>query len=158
MGCQQTGHLEASTHKGLTTFIFNRCVIVYLLYIDIQEKIRTGLPYKRSDTTQKMGFIEVVFTVILVIALCYLFSIIFGFFLQACPCHYISRVLPSEKTDKDKAATFFSKKECGICLDTFENNHIACKNCGNKFHKTCMNNWVERHNTCPNCRAQWIVF
>ncbi len=43
--------------------------------------------------------------------------------------------------------------ECVICLDDidiFEN--IKNLNCNHKFHKECIDLWLQEKNTCPLCR------
>lgn len=49
-------------------------------------------------------------------------------------------------------------KECSICLETVDSiETLAVTNCINGahvFHKECINNWLIRSSTCPNCRAQ----
>jgi hypothetical protein len=49
--------------------------------------------------------------------------------------------------------------ECVICheeLDAFKQTVTYCKACGNNLHQDCMKQWVEKNNTCPTCRGNWV--
>lgn len=47
--------------------------------------------------------------------------------------------------------------ECSICLEDNNNSSIVLE-CGHKFHKKCINNWIKecrhsgRHSSCPLCK------
>ena len=45
---------------------------------------------------------------------------------------------------------------CAICLETYEierdENNVCKINCNHNFHNSCINTWLNRHNTCPMCR------
>lgn len=52
-------------------------------------------------------------------------------------------------------STQFIGKECYICYDPFEENHIVYKvPCRGKhiFHKDCIDRWVQVNSSCPYCR------
>jgi hypothetical protein len=45
-----------------------------------------------------------------------------------------------------------NENECPICLDNlniYEHKILPCKH---KFHKLCVNTWLQRNNICPLCR------
>lgn len=48
-------------------------------------------------------------------------------------------------------------KECSICLEQVDSiETMAATNCSSGthvFHKNCINNWLLRSNSCPNCRS-----
>ena len=48
-------------------------------------------------------------------------------------------------------------KECSICLNTKEDDHIyvICK-CDHIFHKECIDKWIVKERSCPNCRITLI--
>ncbi|GBG29985.1 E3 ubiquitin-protein ligase Zswim2 [Hondaea fermentalgiana] len=51
---------------------------------------------------------------------------------------------------------------CSICFDELNAAKPSlltwCKpQCGTNFHKACVDRWVAKRNTCPNCRAQWVA-
>ena len=46
--------------------------------------------------------------------------------------------------------------ECNICLDSIEKNLKKLK-CGHCFHKSCINQWLEKKNDCPYCRKRVLV-
>ena len=46
--------------------------------------------------------------------------------------------------------------DCSICLaelDWMYENIDEIRPCGHAFHRDCLNEWMERDNTCPNCRG-----
>ena len=42
---------------------------------------------------------------------------------------------------------------CSICLENINNNSQGLTCCNHTFHKDCITPWINRHHTCPNCRA-----
>lgn len=44
---------------------------------------------------------------------------------------------------------------CSICLELFKiTNELVCANhCNHIFHKTCLDEWLQQNETCPNCRT-----
>jgi hypothetical protein len=59
-----------------------------------------------------------------------------------------------------KSILIFNKKnygeECPICLEIFgelDDDSLLCTlKCGHSYHKKCLNDWLFKDNTCPNCR------
>lgn len=45
------------------------------------------------------------------------------------------------------------KGECSICLECIDDEKTKTT-CGHYFHKSCLNTWLQKHNTCPVCRTQ----
>lgn len=45
-------------------------------------------------------------------------------------------------------------EECSICLES-EGTLVPSK-CGHKFHTECLVKWLEKKNTCPNCRINLV--
>ena len=44
---------------------------------------------------------------------------------------------------------------CSICLsDIFENKIILI--CDHEFHFNCLNEWINRNNSCPLCRKTTV--
>lgn len=47
-------------------------------------------------------------------------------------------------------------EECPICLEIFgelDDDSLFCTlRCGHSYHKKCLNDWLFKDNTCPNCR------
>ena len=43
---------------------------------------------------------------------------------------------------------------CPICLT--EMNESVILDCGHRFHEPCLNQWLERADTCPYCRARIV--
>ena len=64
-----------------------------------------------------------------------------------------------------KALTIKSKRtsdkptDCTICLNpmvdtrTNEDTFVALE-CGHKYHRECIEGWLDEHNTCPLCRVR----
>ncbi|KAJ3091586.1 hypothetical protein HK102_014187 [Quaeritorhiza haematococci] len=45
---------------------------------------------------------------------------------------------------------------CSICVETFRQDGVAKElPCNHKFHAGCILPWLELHNTCPICRAEF---
>lgn len=46
-----------------------------------------------------------------------------------------------------------SCQECSICLSQFEENDLVRKlTCQHHFHGSCIDRWLENHQTCPLCK------
>ena len=78
-------------------------------------------------------------------------------------------ILNNKKEIKIKKKKKLNK--CSICWDTIyildkwtrlsmglsvvsKNNNIRTLICNHKFHNTCINKWLDSHNTCPLCRRE----
>jgi hypothetical protein len=60
--------------------------------------------------------------------------------------------LPKRKVNKDMLGTD-GKAECAICKDGVElDTEVTMLPCEHWFHFDCIEAWLSRHNTCPNCR------
>jgi hypothetical protein len=46
---------------------------------------------------------------------------------------------------------------CSICLETIENNYNILYKCFHKFHKECIDRWLNKNKTCPYCREEDII-
>jgi hypothetical protein len=61
-----------------------------------------------------------------------------------------------------KSILNFNKKtygeECPICLEIFgelDDDTLLCSlKCDHSYHKKCVNDWLSKDNSCPNCRIQ----
>lgn len=49
-----------------------------------------------------------------------------------------------------------SEHDCVICLCKFKagDESMRIPTCGHSFCATCIERWLQRHNSCPTCRAQ----
>lgn len=49
---------------------------------------------------------------------------------------------------------------CLICLEPLDcvcrNPAQTLSNCGHRFHKACLQKWLEANSTCPHCRASCL--
>lgn len=60
--------------------------------------------------------------------------------------------LPKKKINKQMLGSD-GKAECAICKDTAElGTEVTTLPCEHWFHFDCIEAWLSRHNTCPNCR------
>ena len=65
----------------------------------------------------------------------------------SCLSHLIKTSVVSEDIDN----------QCAICFDDLgTENLVKCSQmCQKKYHKICIEKWLERSKTCPMCRANW---
>lgn len=47
--------------------------------------------------------------------------------------------------------------QCSVCLDDIVDNKVRLNNCLHVFHKPCIDSWLIRQRTCPNCRTSTII-
>ena len=43
---------------------------------------------------------------------------------------------------------------CSICLNPMTKDDKKLPDCPHRFHEDCIKNWIEKNNTCPNCRTK----
>ena len=43
-------------------------------------------------------------------------------------------------------------EECSICLEELDSMPLRILQCGHKFHRECVDIWLNRYYTCPYCR------
>lgn len=47
--------------------------------------------------------------------------------------------------------------QCSICLASVQLHEVLrLLTCGHYFHKLCIDQWLEKHNNCPQCRREEI--
>ena len=48
---------------------------------------------------------------------------------------------------------------CAICFDDLGCDGLTecLSKCHKKFHKLCIDKWLEKGNTCPMCRSDWLI-
>jgi hypothetical protein len=64
--------------------------------------------------------------------------------------------------NRNKSILDFDKKtygeECPICLEIFgelDDDSLLCTlKCGHSYHKICVNDWLRKDGSCPNCRIE----
>lgn len=60
--------------------------------------------------------------------------------------------LPKKKVDQEMMGTD-EKMECSICMESVElETEVTVLPCTHWFHATCIELWLNQHNTCPHCR------
>jgi len=62
---------------------------------------------------------------------------------------------------RELEVVFFNPKEhtettdCPVCQEDFnKDEQLNRLECNHLFHKQCLKEWLERHNTCPMCRHE----
>lgn len=45
---------------------------------------------------------------------------------------------------------------CSICLEKLKNDKCVILSCEHIYHKTCIQKWLKKNNSCPNCRINII--
>jgi len=46
-----------------------------------------------------------------------------------------------------------SQNECPICLEEFKSDDVVYKlECNHNYHKSCLDTWFVRKNSCPMCK------
>jgi len=72
----------------------------------------------------------------------------------------VTGLLSSEEIEKyfpkinfETLQNTFHQNTCSICLEEFE-NETECRQllCGHIYNDTCAQNWLSKHNNCPDCR------
>jgi len=49
--------------------------------------------------------------------------------------------------------TAFPKSTCSVCLDEFQSNTLCHQlYCEHIFHEVCIQMWLAKHDSCPECR------
>jgi len=77
----------------------------------------------------------------------------------------VERGLEKEALDDLPVVTFDSEafknvdaesKKCPICFDEYEDGHeVRYLWCLHRFHKTCVDQWLGNHSTCPICKKDY---
>ena len=50
------------------------------------------------------------------------------------------------------------KSSCPVCLDDYTvGEYKRCLSCSHSYHKKCIDKWIKKCNTCPECRKECIV-
>jgi hypothetical protein len=47
-----------------------------------------------------------------------------------------------------------SEEECSICFIPLYDHKTITMECGHKYHKKCIINWLKTKNVCPLCNEQ----
>ena len=45
-------------------------------------------------------------------------------------------------------------EDCSICLESFKNKELYSSTCKHTFHKSCIDKWLDKDNSCPLCRTK----
>ena len=68
----------------------------------------------------------------------------------------IQQTSETAKGDDTSSATFFDNRSdimtCVICLDDFYGDEQEALRCGHHFHTKCIQRWLSRNPSCPQCR------
>ncbi|KAI0208487.1 hypothetical protein LSAT2_006833 [Lamellibrachia satsuma] len=60
----------------------------------------------------------------------------------------------SDTSSPSSVGCIYEEEEdpCIICHDELETGPVFKLGCSHRFHKKCIDQWLQRHNTCPTCR------
>ncbi|KAF8089122.1 hypothetical protein N665_0517s0009 [Sinapis alba] len=63
-------------------------------------------------------------------------------------------VLMFKDIEQEEEEGASSKLFCSICLEEYEDDHeiLRLNKCRHVFHRFCIDSWLARHRSCPNCR------
>ena len=61
------------------------------------------------------------------------------------------KMTPKLLKDKNLA-----EDNCSVCLDSFQSDQIVrtLQTCSHTFHKSCIDLWLVKSNSCPNCKRE----
>ena len=45
------------------------------------------------------------------------------------------------------------EEQCSVCMRPFNNTSVRLLTCEHVFHTECIDEWIQRSETCPLCRA-----
>ncbi|XP_037038713.1 RING-H2 finger protein ATL52-like [Bradysia coprophila] len=66
-----------------------------------------------------------------------------------------ARISQIEQITKAKVSDNDTHSSCSICISDFMKNEIILiLPCVHKFHRTCIQTWLSKNNTCPSCRER----
>jgi hypothetical protein len=54
-------------------------------------------------------------------------------------------------TQFPRVQSFENATDCSICLDPMVPDQKTKLSCKHVYHKLCISDWLETHNTCPTC-------
>ena len=98
--------------------------------------------------------IQIMMTIILFLSFCSSFIHIFNSCIRNVRHKYNMFKLPVYKIVSDDNLLL---DECSICLEKYKlNDKIIHLNCRHPFHKKCIYIWLNKNNTCPQCRENII--
>jgi len=60
-----------------------------------------------------------------------------------------------QRVQKEMEKDEFDQSMCPICLENFSENDagVIALSCKHRFHKSCIEEWITAHESCPLCRA-----
>ena len=98
--------------------------------------------------------IEIMLIILLCISCLSPFIQTFNEYIKTCKNNYDIFKLPVYKIVSNDNLLL---DECSICLEKYKlNDKIISLPCSHSFHKDCLNLWLKKNNTCPQCRENII--
>ena len=74
-----------------------------------------------------------------------------------------ARIIPNlSQIDKktisyEELLNYFNNYDCTICLEEFNNDEEIIKlKCNHLFHSKCIDDWIEKNQSCPLCRINLL--
>ena len=80
----------------------------------------------------------------------------------AIPISKPSEVTSSASITLDRVANLSEYKRpdrltCQLICSELLVNPVRCKGCSTHFCKQCIEQWIKKNNTCPNCRERFVA-
>ena len=120
----------------------------YLLYDNDNQYNETSISEYTRDN------IQIMLTILLFLSLSSSFIHIFNSCIKNCKNRYDRLKLTVYKIESDDNLLL---DECPICLEKYVvNDKIIHLDCSHSFHKDCIYIWLNKNNTCPQCRENII--
>jgi|MDSY01.1.fsa_nt_gb hypothetical protein len=70
------------------------------------------------------------------------------------PRHTTPSIMRRDDTRATREPNVDSGKTCSICMESILRHDVMCLPCAHIFHRACVGRWLQRSNTCPECRME----
>jgi len=90
---------------------------------------------------------------------CILFGSYFGHIVYICTknkCKIYYDTYKKNKNLKEKLIKNDNNDICSICLEDLKYDKCVVLNCEHIYHKDCIQKWLKKNDSCPNCRINII--
>ncbi|XP_064413293.1 E3 ubiquitin-protein ligase TTC3 isoform X2 [Latimeria chalumnae] len=67
------------------------------------------------------------------------------------------KITKAQNKLKWQKSTPFEEDPCIICHDDLSQETLCVLECGHRFHKECIKEWLKKQSTCPTCRVHALL-